>query len=1054
TVTGDVTNTTNSVISSAISVNEGASLSTSADAIGHDVVSSGTVDLTGGTLSQTIAGGNTSVSGDVAVDDAAGYIDGAVAVTTGANLKTNADNVNGAISAAGQVELTGGELTQNVTGTGTTKIAGDVINSANVQTLTEVASGSLDNTNGQLASVVVTDGSLKSDADKISGTVTNNGTYEVTGGTISNDISGNGNVNITGDTTVDTAVSATGTVNVAEGATLSLGANSTDMFGSASQIELNDGSVLNLNNGNATPTTVNNINVAADSQASVEMAWGDTVNSASGSVDGNLSITKLDLTNTDGSSVSYAFSNLGTDIAFADDIEIVGTSESSNFVRYDSTTGQMNSKTNSLQTAVDDTNAGEKSIYIMNGSESGGNDTLVGDLTVRGNGGAITGGGIVVGDGITAGADLILEDVSINNVNAAQDGALFVNGGNTLEIKAENSDVTMGNTSGSQNAIYMQSDANGTADVTISANTSRTVDITDDIRSNNAGNVLTLSGAGDIHLRGILDPLTVNMSAANVYRYNQDQNIIWNLNGGILHYASDSYLSGLGNAMNFNGGSLDLMNGAATNINLTALNVNANSNIFVDVNAASQTMDTLTAPAMTAAANLNVAGMNIFGAPVATEFETLFVDGATLGNGALIGKVTSSVTNVDTGVYKYNVNYVDDGTTGKFKYSVVTTPKAYDSYSPAIFASSAAMQGSYLSQLNNYDTAFSNIDQTMLLTQDQRKALRYGNKYAANDETNPQVYSPLYLQNENKGIWFRPYASFEQVQLNNGPDVNNVMYGSLVGGDTEIFSIGDSGWEGQVSVYAGYNGSHQTYEGIGIYQNGGLVGATGVLFRGNFFTALTANVGASAANIKTNFGSNDMTMLTTGVASKTGYNWELFDGKLILQPSWTMSYTLINPFNNYTMGNGVRIENSAVNALQLAPGLKIIGNLPKGWQPYLGVNMRWNIMDDTKVKAGYVGVPETSVKPYIEYGLGVQKMIGDRFTGFGQAMFRGGGRNGVAFTFGFRWALGELNDKHQKKSENMTKYSDKLSDNQTQNINVIQTSEGQKLSRKLNKISR
>lgn len=49
----------------------------------------------------------------------------------------------------------------------------------------------------------------------------------------------------------------------------------------------------------------------------------------------------------------------------------------------------------------------------------------------------------------------------------------------------------------------------------------------------------------------------------------------------------------------------------------------------------------------------------------------------------------------------------------------------------------------------------------------------------------------------------------------------------------------------------------------------------------------------------------------------------------------------------------------------------------------------------------------------LEDYLGVQRTWGERLTGFGQAMIRNGGRNGVAFTFGFRWALGKLNDKHQ-----------------------------------------
>ena len=69
--------------------------------------------------------------------------------------------------------------------------------------------------------------------------------------------------------------------------------------------------------------------------------------------------------------------------------------------------------------------------------------------------------------------------------------------------------------------------------------------------------------------------------------------------------------------------------------------------------------------------------------------------------------------------------------------------------------------------------------------------------------------------------------------------------------------------------------------------------------------------------------------------------------------------------------------------------------------------MVWNILDDTKFKANNVSLPEMSVDPYIQYGAGVQKRFGDRFTGFAQALFRNGGRNGVALTAGFSWAIGK-----------------------------------------------
>ena len=64
-------------------------------------------------------------------------------------------------------------------------------------------------------------------------------------------------------------------------------------------------------------------------------------------------------------------------------------------------------------------------------------------------------------------------------------------------------------------------------------------------------------------------------------------------------------------------------------------------------------------------------------------------------------------------------------------------------------------------------------------------------------------------------------------------------------------------------------------------------------------------------------------------------------------------------------------------------------------------------MDKSSFRLQDVTIPTMSVDRYIEYGLGVQKRWGDRFTGYGQAMVRNGGRNGVMLSIGFRWAIGK-----------------------------------------------
>lgn len=75
-------------------------------------------------------------------------------------------------------------------------------------------------------------------------------------------------------------------------------------------------------------------------------------------------------------------------------------------------------------------------------------------------------------------------------------------------------------------------------------------------------------------------------------------------------------------------------------------------------------------------------------------------------------------------------------------------------------------------------------------------------------------------------------------------------------------------------------------------------------------------VSANAAEASTMYGQDNFTMLTTGVASKTGYNCEFFDGNFIVRPSCLMSYTYVNTFDSRT-ASGVDLKLDPLNAIQI-----------------------------------------------------------------------------------------------------------------------------------------
>ena len=480
-----------------------------------------------------------------------------------------------------------------------------------------------------------------------------------------------------------------------------------------------------------------------------------------------------------------------------------------------------------------------------------------------------------------------------------------------------------------------------------------------------------------------------------------------------------------GNNFTANSGALNMINGQVGAAALSSFTVNGNTDMYADVDLANKTMDRITSDNYGEhSGNINVAGVNLISDANEQKTEILFADAGLKDN------VTTGITSTDnnphqltayTPLYKYNVEYdnredagymlffrgdpakVPGGTGGGTTGGGSTGGNPSSMFNPSVLTAPVASQaGAYAAQNAAFSYAFAHADSFMPLPSAERFAMRSSNQYAVTS------YNSLSMQMNDlhrAGIWVRPYASFESIQLKNGPDVDTTSYGTLVGGDSSFKEL-RNGWGTVFTGYAGYNGSSQHYNGVNTYQNGGLLGATQTFYKGNFFTALTASVGASAGESHNMYGKDDFAMLMAGVASKSGYNLEFKEGKYIIQPSLQLAYTFINTFDYRTAG-GVHIDSDPLHAIQINPNIKFIGNFKNGWQPYASVGMVWNVMDDTNVRANNVQLPEMSVKPYVEYGVGVQKRWKDKCTGYVQAMVRNGGRTGVALSAGFRWAIGK-----------------------------------------------
>ncbi|MCD8174787.1 MAG: autotransporter outer membrane beta-barrel domain-containing protein [Phascolarctobacterium sp.] len=83
------------------------------------------------------------------------------------------------------------------------------------------------------------------------------------------------------------------------------------------------------------------------------------------------------------------------------------------------------------------------------------------------------------------------------------------------------------------------------------------------------------------------------------------------------------------------------------------------------------------------------------------------------------------------------------------------------------------------------------------------------------------------------------------------------------------------------------------------------------------------------------------------------------------------SYTNVGA-DDYTDAVGVRVDPDAMHAIQLNLNIKWIINCRNGLRPYLTVGEVWTVGESMGVSAdGYKLDDLSSLKPYIEYGLGV-----------------------------------------------------------------------------------
>ncbi len=262
------------------------------------------------------------------------------------------------------------------------------------------------------------------------------------------------------------------------------------------------------------------------------------------------------------------------------------------------------------------------------------------------------------------------------------------------------------------------------------------------------------------------------------------------------------------------------------------------------------------------------------------------------------------------------------------------------------------------------------------------------------------LYNPLLLKDNQPGVWVRPYASYDKVDIGYGALAELTMYGALIGYDSSLKDLKND-WQAMYAGYAGYRGSNQNYYGLSILSNSLMAGAAATFYKKDFFCFFALDGGGG--NAHTDFSQNAAT-IHAAAAFRLGYNINL-KNNITIQPNYIMSYTFADTFNFEDYNHNI-YRTGLLNTIQVIPSIRAYANLKNEFKPFLIINMVLPYMASENISINNYALPGVSTYPYIEYGGGFQKKWKNESSGFLQLLIRNGGKMGVSVLLGFKVPIG------------------------------------------------
>ncbi len=603
----------------------------------------------------------------------------------------------------------------------------------------------------------------------------------------------------------------------------------------------------------------------------------------------------------------------------------------------------------------------------------------------------------VYSDTVKNGGDAILtlvegSTLSSTNVNWGSDidkTVSYLDGVANVDIEAANVNFDM--------------QGSGTNSITFGMlNGFNTTTLYSDFTSSDIDNKLIFKDTGTYNLNGDVTDLTMQVnSTVNAYgkisrsivdvsgilnKFNYDDGNTINLNtNGIIKYDDFKYLydptmhdAGLAlNSINFNGGTLAISDGAMQTIKLDKITITSNSNLALDVDLENADMDRISANTVIKNANLNINHLILTSDSDDVETEINFTTSSLKDNVNYTGATSIAYSPV----YIYNVGY--DSASGNFTFTRGEAPKENPQVqAPAIGSLTVATINSELYSKVLPDTSMGAITIEELEEDANVRVLNHP--------------SGDYNQ-EHNFMWAKAFGADEKLDIENAPKVDAKFTGVIAGITArrvhENFAI-----DADYNVYTAYTDGHMEFEGNKLYQDGYFIGVGANYYKNNWFTGLTGSVGMVRTENKLSSNSKFNSYLA-GIGAKAGVVNNLSNG-YSLTTAMFVSYMYTNG-NSYNSASGAVVSFDGSHNFELSPELKLTKDLGNGYNVYGKAKYVHSFNDGQHVNANGFILNEVTLKPYVEYGIGYEKIQGT-WTGFAEVMRKDFGIQGYDALFGIK----------------------------------------------------